>query len=136
MPNLYRVAAQVDIGTARENNEDFFQFWELDDDHLLCVMADGSGSRKDHPQPGPLVTLDIGDFLLKSFEDRPDLVMSDPKYFLQIAMENANRVLGGFKMGNEEIYTGYAASATCILLSEGTHLYAAHSGNTRLCSNI
>lgn len=48
------------------------------------------------------------------------------------AMLSANRVLGGFKMGNEERYYGYAASVTCCLFCQDGTFYMGHTGNTRL----
>ena len=131
MPNRYNVGAKIDIGHGRENNEDFFQFKELDEDNLLCIIADGTGSRRDHPQPAAIVILDIMECIENFFQEREELFMEDPAYFMKLAMLNANRVLGGFKMGNEEFFSGYSASVTCCLLSNNNSIYIAHSGNTR-----
>lgn len=129
--NKYKIGATVDIGCERENQEDFVQFRELDDENLLCVIADGTGSRKDHPQPAPIAVLDITEHITREFEAKKDLVLSDPEFFLKDAFICSNKLLGALKMGNEEYYSGYAASVTAILLSNDYKIYLAHCGNTR-----
>lgn len=130
--NKYTINAAVDIGYERENQEDFVEFKELDDKNLLCVIADGTGSRKNYPQPAVIAVMDITDNLQNLFNNKKDVFLDDPSYFLKEAMLRANTVLGAFKMGNEEIYSGYAASVTCCLLTENDKFYIAHAGNTRV----
>ena len=127
----YKLGATVDIGCERENQEDFVQFRELDDENLLCIIADGTGSRKDHPQPAPIAVLDITEHIAREFEAKKDLFLSDPEFFLKDAFICSNKLLGALKMGNEEYYSGYAASITAILLSNDYKIYLAHCGNTR-----
>ncbi len=132
MPNLYECGAKSDIGFGRESQEDFVQYEELDGENLFCVIADGTGSRPEHPQPAVIVTTAIIEEIREVFRERRDMFFIDPEYFLRRAMKNANKILGGFKMGSEEMFAGYAASVTCCLLSSGRKIYFAHSGNTRL----
>ena len=61
-----------------------------------------------------------------------ELFLQNPEFFIKRAMLSANRVLGGFKMGNEERYYGYAASVTCCLFCQDGIFYMGHTGNTRL----
>lgn len=130
--NTYRIGATVDIGCERENQEDFVQFKELDDQNLLCIIADGTGSKKDHPQPAPIVTSDIVEHITREFETNKELFLRDPLFFLKDAFMCSNKLLGAMKMGNEEYYSGYAASVSAILLSNDYQMYVTHSGNTRI----
>ena len=47
-------------------------------------------------------------------------------------MNDANRILGAFQMGNEELFSGYSASVTCCLFLPDRKIAIGHSGNTRL----
>lgn len=135
MANAYMVGATLDIGTERERQEDYFRFAELDDDNLFCVLADGSGSREENPRPAAIAVEHVVSGISKVFEEKRDLFLESPEYFLRLYMLSANDVLGAFKFANEELYSGYAASMTCALFSDtsdGTRIYITHSGNTRL----
>lgn len=131
MANRYLFGAQVDIGK-RERQEDYVQYSELDDDNLLCIVADGTGSVAEYPQPAAIVVESIKEQIEYVFENDRELFFKNPKFFLKLAFRNANKLLGGFKMGNEERYSGYAASVTCLLCSNNNRIYFAHAGNTRL----
>lgn len=130
--NAFLYGASVDIGTEREMQEDFVRVVELDATHLLCIIADGSRSLKDHVQPGPICAAEIEADVQSMYQEQPQLFLSAPDFFLKMSMLHANRVLGAFKMGNEEQYSGYAASVSCCVLSADNHIYLAHSGNTRI----
>ena len=132
MPNRYMLGAQVDIGNDREKQEDYVQFIELDDDNILCIIADGTGSVDQFPQPAAIVTESIKEQIEYVFKKDSKLFLSKPGFFLEFAMRSANKLLGGFKLGNEERYSGYAASVTCLLCSADNRIYFSHAGNTRL----
>ena len=53
---LYFCGATSDIGVGRELQEDFVQLCELDDNNLFCVIADGTGSMPQRPQPAATVS--------------------------------------------------------------------------------
>lgn len=122
----------ADIGAERENQEDFIQFKELDEDTLFCVIADGTGSKKEHLQPAAIVAMEIIEYITDLYTEKKEAFVIDPEYFLKKAMQEAGKILGAFKMGNEELYSGYAASVTCCLLMKDERMYVGHSGNTRL----
>ena len=128
----YIIGATADIGVDRELQEDFVQFKELDPNNLLCVIADGSGSRPQLPQPASIVSMDIIEFIGSIFDENKKYLVEDAEFFLKMALLQSNRLLGAFKMGNEEKYAGYAASVTCCLMMENGRFSVAHSGNTRL----
>ncbi len=130
--NKYECGAIADIGVEREKQEDFVHFKELDDNSILCVIADGTASRKEYPQPAAIISMEITDYIYNVYTKRKEVFLSDPVFFLEQALMVSNKILGGFKIGNEEMFSGYAASVTCCLLLADEKMYVAHSGNTRL----
>lgn len=130
--NKYICSAATDIGCERENQEDYVSYRELDDENLFCVIADGTGSRAERLQPAPVIVEEINEYVEKLFSDKKDVFLDDPCYYMKVAMIQANRVISALKLGNEELYSGYAASVTCILLSSDLQIYFTHAGNTRL----
>ena len=128
----YICGATSDIWVGREQQEDFVQFCELDEETLLCIVADGTGSMPQRPQPASIVAMDIIENIKDSFGEKPDLLIKYPKFFLEKAMNDANRILGAFQMGNEELFSGYSASVTCCLFLPDRKIAIGHSGNTRL----
>lgn len=129
----YVIGASSDIGVEREIQEDYVSFNELDDENVIAVVADGSASRSSIPQPAAIVTVEIIDYITDLFKTHPDFLFDDPRYFLKAAFLHANRVLGAFKMGNDEIYGNFSASVTACLFLDNGFIYFAHSGNTRFC---
>lgn len=135
--SVFSIGGELDIGTGRERQEDYFRFNELDETHLLCILADGTGSREENPRPAAICVehiLSKVQELYGSKKGRP-LFKKAPEYFLKLCLESANEILGGFRFANEELYSGYAASLTCALFSDekgSVRVYAAHAGNTRL----
>lgn len=130
--NKYVLGASSDIGIEREKQEDFIQFKELDENNILAVIADGTGSVKEHLQPAVMSTMSIIEEISDIYEQDMSLLMENPLFFLRRAVLNANNMIGALKLGNEEIYSGYAASITVALLTEDDKLHVAHAGNTRL----
>lgn len=88
----YICGATSDIGVGREQQEDFVQFCELDEETLLCIVADGTGSMPQRPQPASIVAMDIIENIKDSFGKKPDLLIKYPKFFLEKAMNDANRI--------------------------------------------
>ena len=135
--NYFKVGATLDIGFEREKQEDFVQFYEIDEDNLFCVIADGTGSQYEHLQPAPIIVMEIIKYVQRLCDGHRDQFFEDPCFHIKMAMECSNRIIGALKMGNEEMYSGYAASVTCCLCSHNTttdniHIYVGHAGNTRL----
>lgn len=125
----------MDLGVGKVNQEDFINCVELDSEAVLCIIADGTGSIKGYPQPAPLVVTEITEDITGVYKDHRDLFLQEPEYFLSKAMMSANKVLGGFKTGNDELFSGYSASVSClvILRSGGRNrFYLSHCGNTRI----
>lgn len=127
----YNLGAMADIGVERESQEDFVQYRDLDDNTLLAIIADGTGSAKGFLQPAVIVTMNIINEIEDIYKNYTDLFMSNPDFFIERAMKNANTVLGAYKMSNEELLSGYAASVTVALFTRDNKAYISHVGNTR-----
>lgn len=120
------------FGYQREINEDYIGLIELDDDTLFAIVADGAGSGRSEYQPAALIVQEIQNSVKRIFEANKELFLSETSLFLSEAINNANRVIGAFKLGNEEIYGGFAASVTCCIITRNGRITFAHAGNTRL----
>ena len=130
--NKYICGAVADIGCEREKQEDFVQYRELDDDTIFGIVADGTGSRREFPHPAAIVSMHVVDSIVSLWQDKKELFLSAPEYFLKRALLEANQILGAFKVGNEELFSGYASSITCCICHNGNQIFLAHCGNTRL----
>ena len=121
-----------DIGYKREINEDYINLVELDEQTLFAIVADGAGSKCSAIQPASIVASEILQILRRVFADNKSLFLANTGLFLQEAMHTANRILGAFKLGNEEMYAGFGASVTCCVCTAGGKFTLAHCGDTRL----
>lgn len=130
--NRFSCGATIDIGPNRESQEDFMQFKELDDDTILCLIADGSGSRSEYPKPAPIVVMNIIEQVSRLFQEDSELFMQNPCLFLKESFLQANKLIGAFKIASEELFYGYASSVTALLLTKGERFFCAHCGSTRL----
>ena len=130
--NNFLYGGKSDIGYERENNEDYIGAWELDDSTLFVIVADGAGSKASTLQPASICVSDIYDSLKEAFTENKELFLSNVEFFLKFALERANKILGAFKYGNEELYAGFASSITCAVLWDDGNFAFAHAGNTRL----
>lgn len=127
----YNLGASSDIGVERESQEDFIQFKELDNNTLLAVIADGTGSAKGFLQPAVITTMNIINEISYLYQKNKEMLLYYPDFFLEQAMHNANIVLGAYKMANEELFSGYATSITSVLFTGENKAHIAHVGNTR-----
>lgn len=135
MASRYVYGGYMDLGEGKENQEDFINCIELSQEAVFCVIADGTGSVKGYPQPAPLVVTEITEDITDTFVNHRGLFLQDPGYFLKKAMLNANKVLGGFKVGNDELFSGYSSSVSCLFLirkENKNRFFIAHCGNTRI----
>lgn len=131
MTDRYLYGGKSDIGYKRKINEDYINIIELHSDTLLAIIADGSGSTASALNPASIVVSEIAAIVKRIYEEDKELFIENSELFLKEAMYAANRVLGAFKLGNDELYAGFGASATCCLISNNVLTFA-HSGNTRL----
>lgn len=136
---IFNYGGHTDIGFGRELNEDFISIKELDDDTLLAIIADGAGSKPSLLQPAQIVTNAMNEEIKNLYDSKKELVLDNASLVLSNSMLNANKILGAFKIANEELYSGYGVSATAVLFykksinNKNVYLFSfAHTGNTRL----
>lgn len=135
MANRFEYGGYMDLGEGKENQEDFINCMELGSEAIFCIIADGTGSVKGYPQPAPLVVTEMTEDITDLFYENRELFLQNPEYFLKKSILHANRVLGGFKIGNDELFAGYSASVSCFFLMRANNrnrFYMAHAGNTRI----
>lgn len=130
--NKYILGASSDIGYQREHQEDFVQYREIDEKTLIAIIADGTGSTKEHIQPAVMASMSVLEELTDLHENALNLFERNPLYFIHRAMKNANDKLGVLKMGSEELYSGYACSMTVAYFDKNSKIFIGHAGNTRL----
>lgn len=139
MSKIFAVGGASDIGLDRERMEDYFTFTDLGDYTTCAVIADGTGSVNENPQPAAIAANHVIDEIKRAYEKSRSLFLQHPGYFLETAFLNANDLLKAFKLGSEEKYSGYFSSMTAVLLDsyedDGkvyTDMFYVHAGSTRL----
>ncbi len=130
--NMYGIGGLSDVGPERVHNEDYVQYAEPNDRTMLAVIADGAGSADDRPTPSSIAAESIIADVQAICREEPELLAAFPETVLKMCVRAAGRILDAFKMGNDELYAGYASSVTCILLMEEGRICVCHCGNTRL----
>ena len=126
------------VGYKRETNQDFVYVKQYGENILLTVIADGKGSEPSKLQPGQIAARQIGDTIERIYDKgaNESALIDNPVLFLKEAVMSVNHVLGAFRTANEEIYSGFSCSLTCVLFTKDNenkyHLSFAHCGNTRL----
>lgn len=128
----YVYGGRSDVGCGREVNEDYFHFSVIDDDVLLTVIADGMGSKPSTLQPAAICAMEIAQCVQRMYDYDKDVFLENPTMMLKEAMLCANRVMGAFKISNEENYAGFGASVSVLLLYNKNKIAFAHTGNTRI----
>lgn len=120
-----------DIGNHREVNEDFIAVKDYDDNTIFGIVTDGAGSKNTGLQPGSLIATEIIRELDNFYKYDKNIIYNYTEILLTEAMRSSGKMLGAFKMGNDEIYGGLGASATAFIYHDNK-LSVAHVGNTRL----
>jgi len=128
----YIYGGASNIGYKREINEDYVNFTELDNTTLFSITADGMGSKCSTTQPASIAGSEIVSVVQRVFDTDKKLFYEHTGLFLSEALHTANRVLGAFKMSNEELYAGFGTSISCCVYDEGGAFTIAHCGDTRI----
>lgn len=120
-----------DIGLERDRQEDVIYQYTYDADTRLFIICDGSGGLVEQIDPAEIACTEISSFLKRQFEYDKGLFIEHIEHYLTEAFISANRVLGTFRVVNEEKFSGFGCSVTACLIY-GNRLSFAHCGNTRL----
>lgn len=130
--NNYLYGGASDIGYKREINEDYINIVELDNSTLFAAVADGAGSKCSTLQPASIAAAEIFQEIQRIFQQDKALFLEHTDLFLRETIGMANRVVGAFKMGNEELYAGFGTGFTCcVCMADGKFTFA-HVGNSRI----
>lgn len=127
----YIYGGYTDAGYHRKINEDYIDVKKIDEDVLFMFVGDGIGSENEELQPSAIISLEMFLSLQRNYKAKKDLFLENTEFFLKDALYNANRVIGGIKLGNEECYGGFASSVTCCIVYKERVSFV-HCGNTRL----
>lgn len=116
----------------RSKNEDFLKLTELGNDGLLSIVADGSGSGNAGFQPAGIIANNIAKSIKRLYARDKKALFEHMPVFLEEACLAANEALVAFKIGNEELYGGFASTVTGFLLHRSGNACLFHAGNSRL----
>ena len=131
--NFAFYSGKSNTGYRQRKNEDYIAIYELGDDILFALIADGSGSGDEAMfQPASIVVNKVGTIIKRIYNKKKDLLMKFPKFFLEEAILEANDALIAFKLGDEIRNMGFATTITCALIEGSGRMTFAHVGNTRL----
>ena len=135
MPKIeskYIYGGTSEVGFEMDVNEDYFHFQALREDVMVLAIADGMGSLPSTLQPAAIASIEAIQACDRLFKKDPDVFLENPTMMLQEAMYVANRVLGAFKIANEQRYAGFGCSMLLILVYNKNKFAFAQCGNTRL----
>lgn len=131
--NFAYYSGKSNTGYRQTKNEDYISFYELGDEALFSLVADGSGSgRESSFQPASIVVNKIGTIIKRIYKKKKALLLKYPKFFLEEAVLEANDALIAFKVGDEANNMGFATTLTCAMIEGNGKMSFAHVGNTRL----
>ena len=128
----YYYAGSTDIGYRRTVNEDYIDVVSLSDDCIFPILADGMGSKPVNIQPAQLAVGFVTRHLKKIYSDDKEYLLDNGEQVLAQLLLSAGELIGAFRTANEELYSGYATTLTCCLLTPDRRMISAHSGNSRL----
>jgi PPM family protein phosphatase len=123
------VAGLSDVGCQRQNNEDYYSYWEADDDAVfarrgrLVVVADGMGGHEGG-QEASHIAVDAIDEIYAATS------AADPQSALTAGFREAHLRISQHAQQHPELRgMGTTATAAAVI---GNNLYFAHIGDSRL----
>jgi len=134
---LYSGASEIGFAdTETHVNEDFVHVKEFQTDEGIVtfgVVADGAGSlgQSAKYQPAVLAAIQVEEALQRLCEDNISEFLLCPHVFMREAMVSASYTLGAFRMCDEQHYSRFATSMSCVLFYQDSFAFA-HTGNTRI----
>lgn len=126
------------VGYKRETNQDFVDCKQYGNNILLAVISDGKGSEPSKLQPAQIAARQIESSINRIYDNGTNekYIIENASIILREAVMSVNHTLGAFRTANEEIYSGFSCSLTCVLFTrdeeKNYHISFAHCGNTRL----
>ncbi len=121
-----KIVARTDTGMVRENNQDSYSVFELEN-AVIAVVCDGMGGAAEGALASSQAVRAIKDYITERFySDMTDISI---KSLLVSALESANRVVYNLSR-TEEKYFGMGTTAVAAVISE-SYVYIAHVGDSR-----
>jgi protein phosphatase len=122
-----KIVARTDKGVVRDNNQDSYTAFELEDGAVLAVVCDGMGGAAE----GALASSEAVRIIREQIAERYISTMSDIslKGLLISAIENANKHIYNLSK-TDESYEGMGTTAVVALVAN-SFVYIVHAGDSR-----
>ncbi len=121
-----KIVARTDAGMVRENNQDSYTAFELDN-AVLAVVCDGMGGAAEGALASNQAVMAIKEYITERyFADMSDISI---KSLLVSALESANRFVFNLSRTDDNYY-GMGTTAVAAIISE-SYVYIAHVGDSR-----
>jgi protein phosphatase len=123
------VAGLTDIGCQRDNNEDYYAYWESDDDAVfaragrLAIVADGMGGAEGGQHASRLAVETVRDVYSAADGNPPQLALME-------AFAEANARVQQMAQRNPALHGMGTTLTACAIIHD--QLYFAHVGDSRL----
>lgn len=131
MNNLYSFEGKSDVGIQKTINEDYIDSLQIDDETLLLIIADGSGSEANGFQPAIIAGTEIKATVKRFYDNNPSLFFTYSDLILHEAFMCTNRILSVFSACDSARFSKFACSVTCCLLHKHSATIVS-IGNCRL----
>ena len=121
-----KIVARTDVGMVRENNQDSYSVFELDN-AVVAVVCDGMGGAAEGALASNQAVIAIKEYITERFHTG----MSDIsiKSLIVSAVESANRFVYNLSRTDEN-YFGMGTTAV-VAVVYGSYVYIAHAGDSR-----
>ena len=122
------LANLTDVGLQRENNEDYYGYWEPDSDEefqrkgRLAIVADGMGGHEGGEEASHLAV----EAVRQAYRDTP----GDPQHALLVGFQSAHEQIQQHAREHSQL-SGMGTTCTAVALTDSQFCYA-HIGDSRL----
>ncbi len=122
------LANLTDVGLQRENNEDYYGYWESDSDEefrrkgRLAIVADGMGGHEGGEEASHLAVETVRQAYRES--------SGDPQYALLVGFQSAHEQIQQHAREHSQL-SGMGTTCTAVALTDA-RLFYAHIGDSRL----
>ncbi len=122
-----KIVARTDIGLVRDNNQDAYSAFELEDGAVLAIVCDGMGGAAE----GALASSEAVKAINERISERFYVGMTDLsiKSLLISAIEYANKQIFDLSQTDEK-YEGMGTTVVAAIVSD-SFVYIAHAGDSR-----
>lgn len=119
------------IGRTRNVNEDYINVFDIGEDVVLAVVADGKGANATGLLASSVAATELRTYLELLHGADASMLRDHAPALLRCGLQAINKEIGAFKIANEELYSGFWTCLTCALIFDDGKTFIAHTGNTR-----